>query len=79
MLLGDLTPPKRIFPCRVRELYETLEKADSDIMRQAVNNLESWPAKTLSNALRERDVIVSDLAITKHRNNRCSCGDLTNA
>lgn len=79
MLLGDLTPPERIFPCRVRELYETLEKADSDILRQAVDNPEAWAAKTLSNALRERDVVLSDLGITKHRNNRCSCGKLADA
>lgn len=79
MLLSDLTPPKRIFPCRVRELYETLEKADSDILRFAIESKDQWPAKTLSNALRERDVMLSDLAITKHRNNRCSCGKLNDA
>lgn len=79
MLLDDLTPPQKIFPCRVRELYETLDKTDAEILRQAIGAVESWAAKTLSNALRERDVVLSDLSITKHRNNRCSCGKLNDA
>lgn len=79
MLLDDLTPPQRIFPCRVRELYETLDKNDAEILRQAIGNVENWPAKTLSNELRERDVTLSDLSITKHRNNRCSCGKMNDA
>lgn len=79
MLLDNLTPPQKIYPCRVRELYESLDKSDADILREAIGNIESWAAKTLSNALRERDVSLSDLSITRHRTNRCSCGKLNDA
>jgi hypothetical protein len=79
MLLDGLQPPIKFYPCKVRELYETLENADAEILRSAVGNLESWGAKTLSNALHERGISISDLSITRHRKNLCSCGKFNDA
>lgn len=79
MLLDGLQPPVKYYPCKIRELYETLDAKDADILRNCIGDLEAWGAKTLSNALNERGVTVSDLSISRHRKNLCSCGKMTNA
>jgi hypothetical protein len=71
-MLEDLTPPVKLSPCRVREVMETLEPKDQEILKKALEN-PAWGTKTLSNALRERGLMISDTPITKHRAGRCSC------
>jgi len=39
----------------------------------AVNDAQRWPARTLSNSLKERGITLTDLTITKHRKGFCSC------
>jgi hypothetical protein len=71
-MLEDLTPPARQTPCRVREVLETLEPKDQEILKKALAD-PAWGTKPLSNALRERGLMISDSPITKHRAGRCSC------
>lgn len=74
MLLDGLHPPQKIYPCKVRDTYEVLEAKDSAILKEAIGNIEGWGAKTLSNELAKRGITLSDLSITRHRRNICSCG-----
>lgn len=72
-LLSGLTPPKRQHQCKVRTWLETLDPADAEILRAAINDTALWPARTLQKTLEDRGVILSDLTIQRHRNKRCSC------
>lgn len=72
-MLEGLTPPTRLFSCAVRSLNETLEEKDRVIFQYALDDTDSWKAKTLSRALRDRNIIISDDAISRHRRGQCSC------
>ena len=71
-LLGDLTPPKRRWPCAVRTLLETLEPADAAILEKAVMNPE-WKFLTLETELALKGVVLSQGSIKRHRLKGCSC------
>ena len=75
-MLDGLEPPKRVFNCRVRSVSETLDAKDKKILESAVASVDVWPAKTLSNALKQRGLLVSDSAIAQHRKGSCSCGKI---
>lgn len=72
-ILKDLTPPARLHSCKVRTLMATMSKEDAQVLLDAVNNNNIWPARTLQNALEARGVILSDLTIGRHRRGTCSC------
>lgn len=74
MLEGLKPPPNRAYFCRVAQALTDLDQADRDILEAALADLQSWPAKTLSNALRGRGLILADTTITKHRQRLCQCG-----
>lgn len=75
-LLDDLGMPERIRPCRVRTVLEThLDDKDAEILRKAIASPD-WPARTLSVALKQRGVFLSDTAIATHRKGMCSCGKI---
>jgi hypothetical protein len=76
MMLEGLQPPKRVFNCRVRSVLETLDAKDKKIFEVAIQSFDLWPARTLSNALKQRGVVVSDAAISNHRKRTCSCGKI---
>jgi hypothetical protein len=76
-LLDGLEPHKKARPCRVRSVLSELDKKDAEILVAALNSVESWAAKTLSNALKIRGVLVSDSAIASHRRGSCSCGKIS--
>jgi len=71
-MLEDLVIPVKRFPCAVRTLTETLDAKDAQIFIDAVNNLD-WKPKTLSTALRNKGVVISDDSIARHRKGNCSC------
>lgn len=71
-MLEDLQPPKKIYPCKIRDLAATMTKEDSAIFIKAVND-PNWPIVTLVEALRNRGVDISASPITKHRKGMCSC------
>lgn len=73
-MLDGLQPPKRVFSCRVRSVLETLEAKDKKILETALASVDLWPARTLSNELKKRGLVLSDSAISTHRKTACSCG-----
>lgn len=75
-LLDGLEPHKKARPCRVRTLLGELDKKDVDTLNTALLSVDLWPARTLSVALKQRGVLLSDSAITHHRTKACSCGKI---
>lgn len=71
-LLGDLQPPAKVWPCKVRTILQTLEKADADILSAAVMNPE-WNYQALETALALRGIKLGSAIIKRHRLKGCSC------
>jgi len=71
--LDGLTPHVKEVSCRVRLLLTTLSEQDHIVLNAAINDVQRWPARTLSNGLKERGITLTDLTITKHRKGFCSC------
>lgn len=72
-MLEDLTAPLKELPCAVRRVFQRLDESDQVILNEALQNVDAWPAKTLSRALRTKGVPVGDGPIRKHRLGICSC------
>jgi hypothetical protein len=73
-MLQDLTPPVRQFNCRVKTiLTQELDAKDAKILEQAILSPDVWGAKTLSNELKKRGLLLSDNAISSHRKKSCAC------
>jgi hypothetical protein len=73
-MLEGLTPPKnRSVYCKVADVYATLDESDRKILQAAVDDVDTWGARTLSTALRNRGLSMADTTITKHRNKGCAC------
>lgn len=72
-MLEDLTPPQRVFPCKVRDLAEELDETDSTIFMNAIANIGEWSNNGLASALNKRGLYISEKAIRKHRRKECSC------
>lgn len=71
-MLEDLTPPKKIWPCAVRTVRDTLTDKDAQILDAAVMNPE-WFYATLEEALAKKGVSLSAGSIKRHRQKGCSC------
>ena len=74
--LDGLTPHVKEVSCKVRMLLTTLSEQDQAVLGAAVNDENQWPARTLSNSLKQRGVSLTDLTITKHRRGFCSCSKI---
>ena len=72
-MLEDLKPQGYSPPCKVRELAEKLEEKDAKILMEAVEDVETWGASGLKNALNKRGLQISDKPIQRHRDGRCDC------
>ena len=72
-MLEDLTPPVRVFPCKVREVADSLDESDSTIFMNAIGNLGEWSNNGLAAELTKRGVYISEKSIRKHRRKECSC------
>ena len=73
-MLEGMTPPhNKSISCKLAQTLLTLEDSDRQILQAAVDDLKSWPASTLSNQLRLRQILLSDMTITKHRTKLCAC------
>lgn len=73
MLLANLEPNQRYYPCNVAELLKTLEDADRKILEEALADDKKWSAYGLHAALKARGLKLNDKAIVKHRSGECSC------
>lgn len=74
-MLEDLSHEKKLANCKVRSLYETLDKKDAELLKGYIADEDNWSAYTLSNALSKRGVQLDDKIIAKHRDNLCTCGE----
>lgn len=73
-MLENLEPPKnKAVYCKIHQVLEALEESDKEILTAALADRKKWPAKTLSNALRQRGVSIADTTISKHRLKTCAC------
>lgn len=73
-MLEGLEPPKnKAVYCKIALTLEQLDEADKTILTNALEDVEKWGAKTLSNALRTKGLSLADTTISKHRNKTCAC------
>lgn len=71
-MLENLEPATKLLPCKVRTVAETLEPKDRKILEDALAD-EKWTPYSLSAALGQRGLILSDKSIRKHQMTQCSC------
>ena len=74
-MLENLEPPVKQLPCRVRSILEELDPKDSTILESAITN-PAWTPHSLSVALSQRGLSISDRSIRKHQIQQCSCKQL---
>jgi hypothetical protein len=73
-MLEDLRPPTaHRRSCKVSAILETLSKSDQEILTAAIFDTQNWPIKTLSKALSEKGLQISDTPLTSHRFKNCAC------
>jgi hypothetical protein len=73
-MLDGLTPPQnRAEYCKIADMAAEMKESDRTIFIGAIDDHASWPANTLSIALRQRGTSVADTTITKHRKRACAC------
>jgi hypothetical protein len=72
-MLENLTPPIIGRSCKVATEAAKLRESDKKILFDAIADRERWPVKTLSRALSERGIQLSDTPITNHRQKTCVC------
>ena len=71
-LLSGLTLPEKVWPCKVRTIAQTLDKADAEILVAAVMNPE-WKYSQLETALAVKGINLGSAIIKRHRLKGCSC------
>ena len=71
-MLEGLETPKPRYSCKIRQVKETLDSKDAEILENAVNNPE-WRISALEAALRDKGLQISDKPIKAHRDKVCSC------
>jgi hypothetical protein len=69
----NTNPSKK--PCAVRTLWTSLDEADREILMSNISDF-AIPVKRLEKALREVGVMLSDTAISRHRESHCSCSKI---
>jgi hypothetical protein len=72
MMLEGMTPPNKLGSCKVRDILETLEPKDQEILKAALID-PAWGHLTLTNSLKDRGIAISESPMRKHRLGRCSC------
>lgn len=72
-MLEDLKPPVIGRSCKVALEASRLSEKDQKILFEAIADATAWPVKTLSRALSEKGVMLSDSPITNHRKKTCVC------
>jgi hypothetical protein len=73
-MLENLKPPTSFRgSCKVGAVLETLSTTDQEILTAAIFDTANWPVKTLSRALAENGLQISDTPITSHRFKNCAC------
>lgn len=73
MLEGLKPPPKNPGNCKVGSIASSLSDSDKKILLDAVADGDLWPVKTLSKALSDKGIQISDTPIYNHRAKTCAC------
>jgi hypothetical protein len=72
-LLDDLEPRKgQNYPCKVRNVAESLEEADRKALLDAVDS-PKWGLQVLSSELAKRGINLGRWTLENHRKKTCSC------
>jgi hypothetical protein len=71
-LLDDMLPPKKLWPCKVKDTADTLAADDAKILLDAVMDY-NWKILTLEKALFSRGISLKENVIRRHRDKACSC------
>lgn len=74
-LLDDITEPVRVYPCKVREVRDSLEESDQKKLDELLAD-ERWKNKTLATALAGKGVKIDVQRLSAHRNGSCSCSKM---
>jgi len=72
-MLEDLKPTNFRGSCKVGAVMETLSQTDREILSGAIFDTTNWPVKTLSRALGQKGIQLSETPITAHRFKNCAC------
>jgi hypothetical protein len=73
-MLEDLRPPTALRgSCKVGQIMESLSQSDQEILTAAIFDTANWPVKTLSRALTDKGLQISDTPLTSHRFKNCAC------
>ena len=72
-MLEGLEPPKKSYYCKVGSVLAGLDVEDTQIFLKALADETTWPAWTLSQALKAKGVQLSDGPIRNHRRGSCRC------
>ena len=72
-MLEGLTPTVQVRACGVRSILAGLDDGDRIVLESAMESPQVWPVKTLSRALLQRGLKLSETPIRSHRNRECSC------
>jgi hypothetical protein len=73
-MLEDMKPPPRAGSCAVRTVLDSLDESDRIILVDALSTpITVWGHVPLSEALKQRGIVLLETAIRKHRAARCSC------
>ncbi len=72
-MLEDLRPTNFRGSCKVGAIMDTLSETDREILTAAIFDTANWPIRTLSRALGEKGLQISDTPLTAHRFKNCAC------
>jgi hypothetical protein len=72
-MLENLVKEIPVRSCRIRTIRDELNKTDSALFVEYVNDSENWTSHTLAKALATRGLNVDPKAISRHRLNHCTC------
>lgn len=72
-MLEDLTPKKRVQPCRVAEKAKDLSDKDRELLEGYLADTDTFSDWQLSQALKARGFGVEPRSIGRHRTKACPC------
>jgi hypothetical protein len=72
-MLENLVKEVPVRSCRIRTIRDELNKTDSALFVEYVNDSENWTSHTLAKALATRGLNIDPKAIQRHRLNHCTC------
>lgn len=71
-MLEGLKPPTALRSCKVKAISDTLSAEDKAILLEATASPD-WPIRSLSRALNERGLQISETPLSSHRAKACVC------